>query len=86
MINGIIHNLERITLILNDIPQNIQKERTVLLTSLNDLFEDLQDQFAGQTEALKKISAFKKDALKEIDGFCDVICKGVKEDVRIVEE
>ncbi len=81
-----IDNLKRSIAILDDLPKHIEKERGHLLSSINDTFEDFQDQFAGNKETLKKITVLKIEVFKQIEGFCDAACEGVKEDVRIVEE
>jgi hypothetical protein len=86
MLLSAIKNLERACLILNDIPKTIEKERLIVLSAINDLFEDFQDQFSGDEKTLKKISTFKKDIFKKVESFCDAACESVKEDVRIVEE
>lgn len=86
MLLSMIDNLKRSIAILDDLPNHIQKERGHLLSSINDLFEDFQDQFQGNKDALKKITTLKIEVFKQIESFCDTACEGVKEDVRIVEE
>lgn len=87
MISSAIRNLERAVNILNDIPSNIDKERTRLLSAINDVFEDHLDKCNRENkEELKRFSSLRKDVMGKIEEFCDTVCTGVKEDVRIIEE
>ena len=87
MILSAIKNLERSLSILHDMPNNIEKQRVNTLAALNDIFEDFYDQCSKEDKAtLKRVSALKKDVLAQMEEFCNTICEGVKEDVRIVEE
>ena len=88
MIISVINSLTRAMKILDDIPRNIEKERTNTLSTINNLFEDVQDQFSKEEDqdTLQKITALKKEVLGKVENFCDTACKSVKEDVRIVEE
>ena len=85
MLLSMIDNLKRSIAILDDLPKHIEKERGHLLSSINDTFEDFQDQFSDK-ETLKKITTLKIEVFKQIEVFCDTACESVKEDVRIVEE
>ena len=87
MISSVIKSLERVMSILDDIPKNIEKERTKTLSAMNDTFEDFYDQLnKDDKDTMKKFSFLKKNILGQMEEFCDTICQDVKEDVRIVEE
>ena len=86
MIASVIKSLERAKLILDDIPKNIEKEKTRTLSTMNDIFEDYYDKFSEDEVGRKKLMALKREIMNHLDRFCTDICAGVEEDVRIVEE
>ncbi len=86
MIISAIEDLQRACRILNDIPKNIETEKTKTITAIKDVFEEFNGQFDKDEAVLKKLAQLQKDLMFQVEDFCEAICAGVKEDVRIVEE
>ena len=85
MIVSAIEDLQRAMRILNDIPKNIETEKAKTITAIKDVFVEFEGQFQDP-ETLKKVAQLHKDLMFQVEDFCEAICAGVKEDVRIVEE
>lgn len=87
MIVSVIKSLERAMTILNDIPNNIEKERAKTISSMTDVFTEFYDQIdVSDKDQRKRVLALKKSILQQVEDFCDTTCRSVKEDIQIVEE
>lgn len=86
MLLSAMHSIERALKILNDLPSSVEKNKSKTLSSINDMFEDAFDQFAGDEAGLKKVVALKKSVMPQMEDFCETIFQDVKDQIRIVEE